>query len=746
MLVCTDNGRFGVTSAFFDKYYGANSLSGSLIWLGACQSHKDSRLTDVLLNKGASTVVGSSWNIYIPYLVSLTNQFFTRLTEKDSSGQFYTADAALAYAKNAAFAPTDSFFFAEMERTGSGSFRLGGVSASLTGFVTSSATNQPIPNAKITLSGSSQSATTDSAGKYTISSVSSGAAYSVKAEAEGYLSATKSVTTSTGSTGVNFSLDPVPSVSIKLSPDSGTVTKGTVTVYKLSGTSQTKVGTHSFTTSSFVIGDLEAGVSYKLEIAADGFQTTSVTAKAASSPVTQIVALKELQGKIRLSLVPDSGTVTGGTVTVTKTAGLTAGTAETSPFTGSQFEIGELEPGAQYKVTIQAEGYNAATVTVTASASPAATTVALTAKTTAPVATRTVTVNVKEYDSAASLSGATVTLFGRASSSDSYTQIATGTTNSSGQFVYQVPSNYKLLKAEATKSGYVRGSVEDITSNSITLRLSKEPDLTPSIPAGYTPIYTGEEFNALAGNEKVILMADITGVRLKSSWTGVLEGNHHSMTSQGYDPSYTHVSGLFFMENHGEIRNVRFSNVSLSGGGTVWTGVIGANGGTIENCLVSGRIAISSKGRGAAGGLVGTNYESGVIRNCVNQATVTVTVALSEDRQSTSAYAGGIAGANYGTIDHCLNLGTVSAASTNYVYVGGISAEAGAAGTCTVRDCGNGGSLSRQFHPVGNGATGGYQYALSVSATEGYATDVGGASYLKQVTLSELRTMWADVL
>lgn len=556
-------------------------------------------------------------------------------------------------------------------------------------------------------------------------------------------------------------------LSIQLSPNSGTVTKGTVTVYKEDGT--TKVGIHTFTTPSFEIGELETGASYKLEIAADGFQPAAVTGKAADNPVTWIVKLTQLEGKISLRLVPNSGTVTGGKVATTKTAGLTSSTSETSDFTGSSFVIGALEPGAQYKVDIAAEGYNAATVTVNAAVNPTVTTVNLTAKADVPILAKTVTVNVKDFDTGAALSGAAVTLYGGPSSS-SLTQLTTGTTNSSGVFTAAVPM-YSVYKAEVTLNGYVRGSTET-SSSTIGVTLSKEPGLTPDpepdpgIPAGYTPIYTAEEFAALKGDEKVILMKNISftdAVRgSKYIWSGVLDGNGHTISGVKVD-GYTEAAG-WINTNSGTIKNVRFQ-ISMQGVSTGPSAVIGMNtsSGTIENCVVTGSISASrtssNGGWVGAAGLVGNN--GGVIRNCVNRASVSATATGPAGTSTVTAKAGGIAVLNTGEITNCLNLGYISVSSKNFARAGGIAADQAYTSsgykTGTVSGCGNGGTVSIVFTNQTGGVTGGFRHPVYAYAEDGYATSLkvnyfgdNSSSYestkLELVTLEELYDMWADYL
>ena len=85
-VVFTKTDHCAVTSKFFDQYYKSGSLKGSLIWLGACDSIRDNRLADVLLNKGASTVIGNDNPAFIPRLIYMTNEFFDNLLDGHDAG------------------------------------------------------------------------------------------------------------------------------------------------------------------------------------------------------------------------------------------------------------------------------------------------------------------------------------------------------------------------------------------------------------------------------------------------------------------------------------------------------------------------------------------------------------------------------------------------------------------------------------------------------------------------------------
>lgn len=91
---------FCVSPAYFEKHIEDNSLEGSLVFLGACQSAMDNRLAEVFINKGASLVVGNSQTIRIRYMLYMMDDFMSALTNQYDDGTYWTAEDALAYAKS----------------------------------------------------------------------------------------------------------------------------------------------------------------------------------------------------------------------------------------------------------------------------------------------------------------------------------------------------------------------------------------------------------------------------------------------------------------------------------------------------------------------------------------------------------------------------------------------------------------------------------------------------------------------
>lgn len=91
---------FCVSPSYFEKHLEENSLEGSLVFLGACQSAMDNRLAEVFINKGASLVVGNSQTIRIRYMLYMMDDFMSALTNQYDDSTYWTAEDALAYAKS----------------------------------------------------------------------------------------------------------------------------------------------------------------------------------------------------------------------------------------------------------------------------------------------------------------------------------------------------------------------------------------------------------------------------------------------------------------------------------------------------------------------------------------------------------------------------------------------------------------------------------------------------------------------
>ena len=217
--------------------------------------------------------------------------------------------------------------------------------------------------------------------------------------------------------------------------------------------------------------------------------------------------------------------------------------------------------------------------------------------------------------------------------------------------------------------------------------------------------YTGRQFNII-GNHS-------------NPFTGVFDGNDHTISSFTYGTNNTWYIGLFGyiyganavikdltlvtpdVNAAGDSDNVgclvgRLVSGTITGcaieGGSVsgkdwWTGgLVGYNSGTISNCYSS--VSVSGGGM-YTGGLVGGNYGPGTISNCYAEGSVSgnydtgglvglnagqITCCRSDADVSGSDEIGGLVGENKGTILKCSSSASVSVLYTigSRLYAGGL--------------------------------------------------------------------------
>jgi len=207
-------------------------------------------------------------------------------------------------------------------------------------------------------------------------------------------------------------------------------------------------------------------------------------------------------------------------------------------------------------------------------------------------------------------------------------------------------------------------------------------------------VHTHEELNTIGMFPCVWgmhfkLMADIdlshyteTEFNIITNFTGVFEGNDHTISNFTYDSNGTHYIGLFGFVERGRINNLGLIDFEVDAGtgyyvgslagsnsgivtncyaGTVGiigdyfvAGLVGSNGGMIKNCFVDGG---SVSGSNLVGGLVGLN--AGEITNC-----------YAADNVAGDFTVGGLTGGNGGTIANTYAQG--GTVSGDY-WVGGLS-------------------------------------------------------------------------
>jgi hypothetical protein len=183
-------------------------------------------------------------------------------------------------------------------------------------------------------------------------------------------------------------------------------------------------------------------------------------------------------------------------------------------------------------------------------------------------------------------------------------------------------------------------------------------------------IYTAEQLNTIGlatcdWDKHFLLCADIDmsslngtsfniiGTYWGNPFTGVFDGNGHTISNFNYTSTYTDYVGLFGYVR-GVIKNLGLidPNVNAGTGDCVGSLIGQVSGGAITGCYVKGgRIS----GDNYVGGLVG--YNGGTITNCYSTASVLG-----------YRYVGGLMGSNSGTITNCYSTASVLGDR----YVGGL--------------------------------------------------------------------------
>ena len=209
--------------------------------------------------------------------------------------------------------------------------------------------------------------------------------------------------------------------------------------------------------------------------------------------------------------------------------------------------------------------------------------------------------------------------------------------------------------------------------NDINLSSVCGPMLDDGQPVSWTPIGNSEE----------------------NAYTGTFNGAGHTISGLYIDRS-ANYQGLFGRVNGGTVQNLSVSG-SVKGDDYVG-GVVGQNGGSVENCYNTG--AVNSSGN-RVGGVVG--YNSRIVKNCYNTGAV----------NSSGNWVGGVVGVNSGSVTNCYNTvnGTVTVTGNDYVGgVVGYNSSNGTVENCynTVKVTGSsdysyiGGVVGQNFGPVEN--------------------------------------------
>ena len=163
------------------------------------------------------------------------------------------------------------------------------------------------------------------------------------------------------------------------------------------------------------------------------------------------------------------------------------------------------------------------------------------------------------------------------------------------------------------------------------------------------------------------------------------------------------------------------SNLSLHivpDSGDVYAGLFGYLGSdaTVKNLgMIDSEISATSTNNSAySGGIAGCN--EGTIKNCYNTGAVTVSVTVNLTDIGGFAYSGGIAGDNSGTIENCYNTGAVTVTdANNFAFTGGIAGE----NKRLITNCYNTGSITSTSVKgiVHSGGIAGQNYGYSGKVT-----------------------------
>lgn len=309
-VVFTKTDHCAVTSKFFDQYYKSGSLKGSLIWLGACDSIRDNRLADVLLSKGASTVIGNDNPAFIPRLIYMTNEFFDNLLDGHDAGTALKLAKAQIDIKELG----DAFSFAnggdlkitQLVLRDSDTWKLV-IGASITGYVVDK-NNKPISGAIVRIVDTDIKATTASDGSYTLFGAATNQSLSIKAEAKGYASQTQTVAVGASRGNANFALQESGRIKLRITADSeeSSIDDINCTVYQTVKGKEKLVSSQSSSSRSITLYDLDVGQEYRVKVTVKGYEWAYATTTAEQSPTEIEVKLI----KRNINLMPDKSDTT----------------------------------------------------------------------------------------------------------------------------------------------------------------------------------------------------------------------------------------------------------------------------------------------------------------------------------------------------------------------------------------------------------------------------------------------------
>ncbi len=126
---------------------------------------------------------------------------------------------------------------------------------------------------------------------------------------------------------------------------------------------------------------------------------------------------------------------------------------------------------------------------------------------------------------------------------------------------------------------------------------------------------------------------------------GTFEGMHHTISGLDIQTSGT-ARGLFrYVVSGAIVRDLKVEGSVAPDSGDTVGGIVGSNGGILENCSFRGTVHVGSN----AGGIAGINLPGGLISGCIAEGNV-----------SAYHFSGGIVGSNEGAIRNCSSLAGVN--------------------------------------------------------------------------------------
>lgn len=180
------------------------------------------------------------------------------------------------------------------------------------------------------------------------------------------------------------------------------------------------------------------------------------------------------------------------------------------------------------------------------------------------------------------------------------------------------------------------------SSGAQTYYIFKKEDLSTFA----NPSWQAEAGDVYLLMDDIVLPDDFNTIFTKSAAI-TFDGNNHTISNL--------TKPLFNVVYDGsEIKNL---TVNLNATNNNQAGLAITNIGTIENCKVTGSFNTTLSST-YVGGVVQENKNTGIINNCENNCTITVTNNISLDKM-VSYYIGGIAGINRGTVSNCKFSGTI---------------------------------------------------------------------------------------